>query len=443
MATYRPWELDQQWLLPPSIHEFVPAGHVAQFVRDTVREELDLSAILEPYERDRRGFPAYHPVMMTALLLYAYCRGIYSSRRIARACMERVDFMAVTGMQKPDFRTIGKFRKRHLQALSETFVQVLQLCACAGLTKLGHVALDGTKVKAAASKRKAMSYERMVKAEPELAAAVKDWFERAETLDKEEDAEHGKRRGDEMPSWVANKQKRLTKIREAKAALEAEAAAKEEARQAQAAEQLKKDGTPRQARKTKLDGKPDPKAQRNFSDPESRIMKTKDGFDQCYNAQAVVDAASHVIVAQGLDNRGSDTHQLVPMLDQIETNLGRRPREFSADAGYLSEANLEAIEARGVRGYVALGRRRHADAAAVGGRTVVPGTRTAAMGLRLRRGGWRSRYRLRKQTVETVFGNIKGARNFDGFLLRGEANVAAEWSLACTAHNLLKLWAVR
>ena len=223
--TFRSWDVDQAWLLPPSIHDFVPAGHAAHFVRDLVCEALDLSAILNAYPEDR-GQPPYHPAMMTALLLYAYSRGVYSSRRIAKACEERLDFMAVTGLQRPDFRTISDFRKRHLAALSGLFVQVLELCRQAGLAKLGHVALDGTKIKANASKHKAMSYARMPQAEARLTAEIEAWFEQAAAADAAEDRAFGAdARGDEMPDWVANKQKRLAKIKEAKAALEAEATA--------------------------------------------------------------------------------------------------------------------------------------------------------------------------------------------------------------------------
>ena len=228
--TFRSWDVDQVWLLPPSIHDFVPCGHAAHFVRETVRESLDLSAILDVYSQ-ARGQPPYHPMMMTALLLYAYSTGIYSSRRIARACEERVDFMAVTGLQKPDFRTISDFRKRHLAALSGLFVQVLELCRAAGLAKLRHVALDGTKIKANASKHKAMSYGRMLKAEAALEAEVAAWLDKAARADASEDRELGTEvRGDEMPSWVADKQARLAKIKEAKAALEAEAKAAAEAK---------------------------------------------------------------------------------------------------------------------------------------------------------------------------------------------------------------------
>jgi len=222
---FRPWDVDQVWLLPPSIQDLVPAGHIAHFIRETVRDGLDLSRIMDSYEEER-GYPPYHPGMMVALLLYAYSQGVYSSRRIAMACEERLDFAAVTGMQRPDFRTISDFRKRHLAALSGLFQQVLKLCRAAGLVRLGHVALDGTKIKANGSKHKAMSYGRMKQAEPALAAAVHRWLAQAAQTDKAEDRAHGaQRRGDEMPDWVANKQRRLEKIRAAKAALEAEARA--------------------------------------------------------------------------------------------------------------------------------------------------------------------------------------------------------------------------
>lgn len=428
---FRPWDVEQRWLLPPSLDELVPAGHLAHFIRDTVRETLNLSAIISTYDEDR-GYPPYHPAMMVALLLYGYAQGIYSSRRIARGCEERVDFMAVTAMQKPDFRTVSDFRKRHLAALSALFGQVLVLCRQAGLVRLGHVALDGTKVKANASKHKAMSYGRMKKAEPALAAAVAEWFAKAEATDAAEDAEHGpSRRGDEMPEWVASKQKRLEKIRAAKAALEAEAA------------EADKEG-PNEPGGGGGQDPPSPpapkdKAQRNFTDPDSRIMKTADGFVQGYNAQAAVDADSQVIVAQKVTTEANDAKQLSPMVREIRRNAGRQAREISADAGYCSEENLKDLARRGIVGYVATGRQKHGVPSAGGGRKTRFGTWVHKMRLRLDRAGHRSRYRLRKQTVEPVFGQIKHARGFRQFLLRGANKVAAEWSLVCTAHNLLKL----
>jgi hypothetical protein len=375
---------------------------------------------------------------MAALLLYAYSRGLYASRRIAVACDERVDVMAVTGMQRPDFRTISDFRKRHLAALGALFVQVLGLCREAGLVKLGHVALDGTRIKANASKHKAMSYGRMVQAEAALAAEVAGWLAAAEAADAADDAELGpERRGDELPAWVADKAARLAKIREAKTALEAAARGEAEAAGKPAAAESA--AQPRRGRPPKTPpDTPEDKAQRNFTDPDSRIMKTKDGFIQGYNAQAAVDGADQIIVAHGLTNDGSDQAQLTPLLDAIQTHSGREPKEVSADAGYCSEANLAALAARGVRGYVATGRQRHGQAAATG-RGRQQGPRVQTMRQRLRRGGFRSRYRFRKQTVEPVFGQIKQARGFRQFLLRGLAAVQHEWALVCTAHNLVKL----
>ena len=429
--TFRAWDVDQIWLLPPSVQELVPVGHVAHFVRETVRESLDLSAILDTYTEER-GFPPYHPTMMTALLLYGYTQGIYSSRRLARACEQRVDFMAVTALQQPDFRTISLFRKRHLKALGELFVQVLQLCRKAGLVQLGHVALDGTKVRANASKHKAMSYDRMQKAEPELAAEVEGWLEKAQAVDTDEDEAFGEdQRGDELPDWVVNKQQRLAKIRAAKAALEAEA----EAQDRSAADP----DTPRRGRPRKHPpGVPKPGAQRNFTDPESRIMKTRDGFQQCYNAQAAVDAGSQVIVAQDVTQSATDRNQLKPMVAQIEAHTGSNPTELSADSDYCTEDNLAELERREIRGYVATGKQQHGQPAPTDTRNR-KGERTRRMRRRLQCGGYRSRYRLRKQTAEPVFGQIKAARGFRQFLLRGADQVTEEWSLVCTAHNLLKL----
>jgi len=435
---FRPWKIDEAQLLPPSVQDYVPKDHLSRLIVALVREELDLSAIAGSY-RSVLGQPPFDPRMMTALLLHGYASGIYSSRRIAKAAVERADFMMIVAGDPPDFRTISEFRRRHLAALAGLFVQVLKLAEKAGLVKLGHVALDGSKIKANASKHKAMSYERMKKREAELAAEVERWLTAAEAADAEEDKRYGDKRGDELPDWVADKQKRLEKIREAKAALEAEAKAaaeEEERRRAQAeaqriAQERKKNGRapapPRQ--------EPEGKAQRNFTDPDSRILKTKDGYIQGYNAQAAVDGKAQIIVAHGLTPGMSDQDQLVPLIDAIKDNLGRRPKEASADAGYCSEANLAALAAREVSPYLATGRAKHpADA-----KRNITGPLTKAMRDKLKRAGWRTRYRLRKQIVEPVFGQIKQARGFRQFLLRGFEKVKAEWALICTAHNLTKL----
>jgi transposase len=437
---FRAWKIDEVQLLPPSVQDYVPRDHLSRLIVGLVRESLDLEEIEGSYRSDV-GQPPFDPRLMTALLLHGYASGVYSSRRLARACIERADFMMMVAGDPPDFRTISEFRRRHLDALGGLFVQVLKLAERAGLVKLGHVALDGTKMRANASKHKAMSYDRMKKREAELAAEVARWLKAAEAADREEDKHYGERRGDELPDWVADKQKRLEKIRQAKAELEAEAraAAEEEKQRRQKAEEKRqaRGGKNRKPPPAPPDDKPAPKAQRNFTDPQSRILKTKDGYIQGYNAQAAVDGEAQIIVAHSLVASTSDQDQLVKLIDGIKANLGRRPNEASADAGYCSEANLAALRKRRIAAYIATGRAKHPgqDKRDRGGRL------TKAMRLKLRRAGWRSRYRLRKQIVEPVFGQIKQARGFRQFLLRGIEKVTAEWALLCTAHNLTKLLA--
>lgn len=435
---FRPWKIDEAQLLPPSVQDYVPKDHLSRLIVALVRDALDLSTISGSYG-SALGQPPFDPRLMTALLLHGYASGVYSSRRIARAAVERADFMMIVAGDPPDFRTISEFRKRHLGALTGLFVQVLKLAEKVGLVKLGHVALDGTKIKANASKHKAMSYERMKKREAELQAEVDGWLKAAETADAEEDKLFGDKRGDEMPDWVTDKQKRLEKIRHAKAELEAEAraaAAEEERRREEAEERRIAEGRKKNG-KTPSPPKAEPqaKAQRNFTDPESRILKTKDGYIQGYNAQAAVDATAQIIVAHGLTPSTSDQDQLVPLVDSIEDNLGRKPNEASADAGYCSEANLAALADRDISAYIATGRAKHPGEV----KRKITGPLTTAMRNKLRRAGWRTRYRLRKQVVEPVFGQIKQARGFRQFLLRGIENVKAEWALICTAHNLTKL----
>ena len=421
--TFREWNPEQGVMFPRCAMDLVPGGHLAHLIRNVVSEQLELDEILESY-CEERGYPPYHPVMMTAVLLYANAVGIYSSRRMARACQERVDFMALTGMQKPDFRTISLFRLRHLEALKGLFKQVLKLCKKAGLVKLGHVALDGTRIRANASANKNMSYGGMNRAERELQAEVDSWFEQAERMDREEDQLYGvDKSGDELPDWVADKQKRLEKIRQAKAELEAEAKA-----------ELEGGGDPvKNTHKAKPTGIPPDKKRRNFTDPDSRIIKSGSGFIQGYNAQAAVDADSQVIVAQTLTNSGSDAHQMIPLLQQIRTNLKQQAKEVSADGSYCAQLNLKQIVKRHIRGYIATDRQK---------KDLKVSVLVQRMRKRLQQGGRRSRYRLRKQTVEPVFGLIKQARGFRQFLLRSQKKVAGEWSLLCTAHNLLKLAAV-
>jgi transposase len=436
---FRVWKIDEAQLLPPSVQDYVPKDHVSRLIVSLVRESLDLSEITGRYTSGL-GQPPFDPRMMTALLLHGYASGLYSSRRIAKAARERADFMMIVAGDPPDFRTVSEFRKRHLKALAGLFVQVLKLAEKAGLVKLGHVALDGTKIKANASKHKAMSYQRMKKREAELEAEVDRWLKAAEAADAEEDKLHGSKRGDEMPGWVADKEKRLAKIREAKAELEAEAKAaaaeEEERRRAKAEKRRTAEGRKKNGRTpAPLSAEPDGKAQRNFTDPDSRILKTKDGYIQGYNAQAAVDAKAQIIVAHGLTASMSDHGQLVGLIDGIKANLGARPKEASADSGYLSEANLQALADRRINAYVATGKAKHPAEI----KRKVGGPLTQAMRTKLKRAAWRSRYRLRKQIVEPVFGQIKQARGFRQFLLRGIEKVKAEWAMICTAHNLTKL----
>jgi transposase len=455
--------VDQSWLLPRSVHEFVPAGHLAHFVRDTVREALDLSAIMGCYTEER-GQPPYHPGMLVALLLYGYSRGVYSSRQLARACEERVDFMAVCGLNKPDFRTISDFRKRHLGALSGLFAQVLRLCAAAGLVKLGHVAIDGTKLRGNANRHKAMSYGRMKLAEPRLAAEVQAWFDAAAAADAAEDAQYGAvQRGDEMPDWVADKQRRLERIRAAKAILEAEAQSdpaeldpegpgpssgmqergnRQKTTGKKATSQKTTDAAP--ADNTPPDGKAPPDgAQRNFTDPDSRIQPAGGGFVAGYNGQIAVDAKNQIIVAQRLTTNPADYAGLAPLVEQTTANMGGAPHEISADTGFTSEANIKAMKDKGIDPYLCPGRIRHGETDPAGERKFKRKPLMQEMADKLRQQGRSSPYRLRKQVVEPVFGHIKQARGFRQFLLRGLTNVRAEWAMICTAHNLLKLATAR
>jgi transposase len=422
--TFRQWNPEQTEMFPASPLDLVKKDELVHLVRSLVLEELDLGEIYSQY-REERGYPPFHPGMMTALILYSYSQRIYSTRRMARACQQRVDFMALTGMQKPDFRTINLFRQRHLGALKGLFGQVLRVCAKAGLVRLGHVAVDGTRIKANANKRNGMTYGEMKKAEADYEEEVRGWFEEADRIDQEEDERYGAdKSGDEMPEWMSDETQRRKKIQEAMAELESEAKAEAE-----------RGADPEKTRvQKKPTGKPAEKAYRNFTDPGSRLMPTKEGFIAGYNAQAAVDSAHQVIVAQTLTQSSNDMQQMIPLLQQIRSHLGRQAKEVSADAGYCSQRNLKALVQRHIRGYIATDRQRK-------DRNV--NRWVQRMRARLARGAQRSRYRLRMQIVEPVFGQIKHGRGFRQFLLRGKDKVAAEWSLLCTAHNLLKLAAAR
>jgi transposase len=443
--TFRPYTPGQSFLLPPSPLEWLPEGHLARFILDLVKV-LDLTKIYAHYERELRGYPPHHPLMMVALLLYGYCVGVPSSRKIERKTHEDVAFRVISGGEHPDHTRVSEFRRVHLEALAELFVQVLKLCQKAGLVKLGMVALDGTKVKANASKHKAMSYERMQKDEQRLREKVAELLAAAEQVDAAEDSEYGVgRKGDELPEDLRRAQDRLRKIREAKAALEAEA------KQRKAEEESAKDKNdpPAGPRETPLpkhkvpttdDGKPTDKAQRNFTDPDSRIMKTGDGYVQGYNCQAAVDAAHQIIVAQVVTNQPPDPEHLVPMLVQTVDNCGAKPEKFIGDAGYFSENNVCEPQKWGVDPYIATGRQRRDETPpSVRGRAPSDMTVKEAMARKLATKAGKAVYSRRKVIVEPVFGQIKEARGLRRFLLRSLQKVRGEWSLITLTHNILKL----
>jgi transposase len=432
------------------MREWLPDGELALFVSDVV-DELDLSAIYHAYEQDGRGQPPYHPAMMVKLLLYGYCTGVPSSRKIERATYRDVAFRVLAADQHPDHDSIAAFRKRHLTALAGLFVQVLQLCRRAGLVTLGQVALDGTKVKANASKHKAMSYARMTETEARLEREIRALLTAAEQVDAAEDAEYGRgRRGDEVPAELARRESRLAKIRAAKAALEQEAKqrAAEEAeigREKQAAREQRVGST--QGRPPKIpdpqQAVPEAKAQRNFTDPDSRIMKdgaTK-AFVQAYNGQIAVDGHAQVIVACVLTQAAVDSGQFVPLLDQIQTHLGQAPTTVTADAGYFSAANLAAGHAAGSECWVPPDRQVHHGVPVSGLHRQNAASDTMRAKLRSETG--RATYARRKAIVEPVFGQIKEVRGFRRFLLRGVRKVTSEWALICLTHNLLKLFRAR
>lgn len=421
--TYRPYEPDQQFLLPPSLNDWVPEDHLSRFVGDLV-DGLDLGEIVSSYEAEERGNPPFHPVMMTKVLLYGYAVGIYSGRRLAKALVTDVAFRFLAAMATPDFRTLSKFRRRHRDALAALFEQVLGACRKAGLVKLGAVAIDGTKVKASASKHKAMSHKRMLEKKDEYTRVIKEWFKRSDTEDEADDRKYGKdRHGDELPAHLATKQKRLEKITEALAALKKEAKAAAVAAGKDPAKAVVPD-----------------KAQRNFTDPESRILKTGDGFVQGYNAQAAVDAESQVIVAQDVFQEGNDSLHLHTMVRSIKNSAGRYPKMILADSGYCSELNLKKLTRR-VDPYIAVGRIKHGEApAAPRGRTPARLTLRQRMARKLLTIKGKKIYARRKVSVEPAFGQIKQGRGFRQFLTRGLYNARKEWSLVCTAHNINKLY---
>jgi len=437
---YRKWSPDQVWLFPPSPQDWLPENHLVYFLMD-VTGQVDLSPIFAHYEKTPQGQPPYHPRMMLTLLLYSYCIGVHSSRKIMGRCHTDAAFRVIVGNDIPDFRTISDFRKTHLPVMNMLFVEVLRLCAEAGLVQVGRLALDGTKVKANASRHKAMSYDRMVKEEERLQKEIADLLEQAQQADEAEDKQHGKNcSGEEIPDELARRESRLKKIQEAKAALEEQA--KEKARKHQ--EKLIAEG--KKPRKDPEEAVPKDKDQRNFTDPESKIMKTSNkGFDQCGNAQAVANE-QQIIVAADVTNQANDMRQVAPMLEQTQENLDaagveEKPKEFLADAGYFSEENVKTVEASGMNPFIATQRLKHNETIpdAPKGRTPKDLSSKQRMARKQRTKKGRETYSKRKWMIEPVFGQIKACRLFRNFSLRGLQQMKGEWTLVCLTHNLLKL----
>ncbi len=432
---YRPYEPDQTLLLPPSARDWLPEDHLAFFVSDAV-DVIDLSAFDAQYGTEGPGNQAFDPRMMVKVMVYGYATGVFSSRKIAKKLHEDVAFRMLGNENFPSHRTIADFRKRHLSDFRGLFVQVVQMAREAGLVSLGTVAVDGSKIRANASKRKAMSYDRMKQEEKRLRQEVRDLVQKARKKDAEEDKRFGKDvRGDELPDAVATREKRLATIQAAKARLEARQMEEDEAKGREPGDHEQRPGKKGRPFKRPM-GEPEPSRQDNFTDPESRIMKTSnEGYQQCYNAQTAVDADSQIIVATGFTESASDANQLKPVLDALKENLDDVPDRILADSGYASESNLQMLEGRQIDGYVALGREKGlADDA-----TPSPSSAVGRMRRKLKGKRGRKRYRARKHIVEAPFGWIKALQGFRQFSLRGKDNCSAEWDLVCLAANLRKL----
>jgi transposase len=432
---YRAYLPEQDLLLPPSLRDWLPEGHLAYYVSDVV-DQLDLSAIHAVYEKEMRGQPPYDPRMMTKVLVYGYCVGVFSSRRIQKRLQEDIGFKVLAAGNEPDFRTISDFRKIHLEALQGLFEQVLEMALESGAVKLGRVSLDGTKVKANASKHKAMSYGRMKEKQRQLKEEVKQLLAQAEAADEEEDQRYGNQRGDELPAELQRRETRLAKIKQAKKVVEQRAREKAVA-EGKSAEEAKK-------------AKPADKDQYNFTDPESRIMKGADGFVQGYNAQAAVEPEMGLIVGQLVTQAANDKEQLQPMVEAIEQQCGQRPQAILADSGYCSEENLKYLESteqpeRKIEGFIGTDRQAHGESRSPCKRGPLPkgATRVDRMRRKLQTKVGKAVYAARKCVVEPVFGQIKQARGFRQFVLRGIRKVKGEWALVCLTHNILRLYAAQ
>ncbi len=433
-------DLNQGLLLPPSLRDWLPEDHLAWFIQDAVGS-LDIDALSDRYRMCGKGELPYDPRMMLRVLIYGYCTGTFSSRKIAAQLEDSVAFRVLAGNQMPGHRTICRFRERHIDQFSELFVQVVRLAVEAGMAKVGTLAIDGTKVKANASKHKAMSYDRMQKEEERLKREIRAIVQRAADVDQEEDVEFGPDfRGDELPEELARRETRLKSIQEAKERLERRKA--EEARQADEKRARKAKAEGREPPKERPGGRkypkgqPKPKDQENFTDPDSRIMKDSKGYEQSFNAQAAVESKSQLIVATEVTNCAADAEALVPMIEQASTNTEQAVGQVLADAGYRSEENFVVLEEAAIDGYVSTGRESKEEK-----KSDLPATARMQEKLATKQG--RDRYRTRKHVVEPVFGWVKNVLGFRAFGLRGLPKVNGEWNLVCIAVNLRRMMALQ
>jgi len=453
--TYRRWEPERYQHEAHSPAAKLPEGDLVFFLLDTV-PQLNLRRFYAPYETETRGAPPFDPAMMVCLLLYAYCVGVFSSRKIALACERNLAFMAMVGQERPDFRTISDFRKQHLEAFKEVFVQVVRLAREAGLVKLGNVSTDGTKIQGNASRHKAMSYGYMQKGVERLREEIEALVTAAYQQDEAEDAVLGSRRGDELPAELARREDRLATIEAAMRRLEARAKADADAerqRRAEAEAERQRTGQKRRGKAPKpVADAPTDKAQSNFTDPELHIMQTNNkGWEYCGNAQASVDEACQIILACDVTNASNDTQQAEPVAQATLATLAQAgiapPKDESGaaqaipatlDNGYYSETAAQALEDLGFDPYMATGRQRHHGSEAEA--SAPPATAKERMAAKVRTPAGKALYARRKVIVEPVFGQIKEARGFRRFLLRGLENIRGEWRLVCLTHNLLKIW---
>jgi transposase len=456
---YRVWDAQECCQERISPREDLPEDDLVFFLLDLV-PQIDLSAFHQYYAGELRGQPPFDVTMMVTLLVYAYCVGVRSSRKIAAACERNLAFRAIVGKRRPDFRTFSDFRKIHLAAFEKLFVGVLRLAGELGMVKLGNLSTDGTKMGANASRHKAMSYGYMGKEITRLQAEIKELLEQAEQMDAEEDATLGSRRGDELPDELKRRSERLAKIKEAKARLETEAAAQaaeKQGRRDAAQAEREAEGRKRRGKEpAPVDPTPEAKAQTNFTDPEAKIMKQSNkGFDYSFNAQAVVDAEAQIIVAASVTTQANDKQQAVPMAQAAlqnwdaagiekpkEANGTPKPIPNTADSGYFSEKAVAGLEKMGVDPHMATGRQKHHETPLPAETTELSAEASVQekMQHKLRSAAGKALYAARKHIIEPVFGQIKGVRGIRKFLLRGLEKVSAEWNLICLTHNLLKIW---